>query len=191
MALMRPFYDEGFYLRWLSDQGDRLVGVKGDLEIRNATVASSVGVNVEALARLAAREPHRLGLESGGPTPGVVSVRACVPTPNPSNGSRGSLGKAIGLAKRQRAAVEAALFGQAPPPGPWVVTLTRASAGAIAGDGLQTALKRIRDSVAVFLLGGRQGERDDDPSITWAYATRPGKRNQPCLDIEIRTKEQA
>ena len=184
MALMKPAYMPEFFERWREAMKTHPMGAG----IGNASVATNVGVNTAALARMAAREPHKLGL-----TPAVgtapISVRLCVPTPNPSNGSRGSLGKAIGLAKKQRAAVEAALFGQVPPPAPWVVTLTRASAGAIAGDGLQTALKRIRDSVAVFLLGGRQGERDDDPSIRWVYATRPGKRNQPCVDIEITTRK--
>jgi hypothetical protein len=183
MAQMRPFYDEGFYRRWLADQGDRLVGLRDDFG--TASVARSTAVDPAALARMAAKEPHKLGLTA---PVGLISVRVLIPTPNPSNGSRGGWQRAARIAKQQREAVAAVLLGQAHPPAPWAVTLTRSSAGKLDPDNLQTALKRVRDAVAQFLLGGRIGERDNDPQIEWHCNQRPGKRGHPCVDIEIRSR---
>ena len=66
-----------------------------------------------------------------------------------------------------------------------VVTLTRVSAGTLDDDGLRAALKGVRDSVAVWMLGGRPGERDSDSRIMWRYEQRPGKRNRPAVVIEM------
>jgi hypothetical protein len=124
--------------------------------------------------------------------PAVVSVRVLIPTPNPSNQSRqGAWQKAVRLAKQQREAVLLVLGNQPAPPAPWVVTMTRVSAGTLADDALPTALKRVRDSVGVYLLGGATGQRDSDPSITWVCRQARGKRGQPAVDIEIKTRDVA
>ena len=187
MALMRPFYDEGYYRRWLAEQGDRLVGTKDNFG--NATIRTEATVDVAALARLAATAPHTLSIGAGT---GPISVRVLVETPNPTRGGRGwHWKKSAALAKRQRQAVEAVLFGSAPPPAPWVVTMTRASAGSLDDDNLRPAMKHIRDQIAVWLLSGKPGENDDSPLIEWHYRQRPGKRNQPCVDISIVTAPEA
>lgn len=66
-----------------------------------------------------------------------------------------------------------------------VVKMTRVSVGTLDDDGLRSALKHVRDAVAMWLLGGGPGEMDSDPRITWEYAQRRGKRGDPAVDIEI------
>lgn len=122
------------------------------------------------------------------PPPGLVSVRVVVETPNPDNASGWTWQRRAALAKKQREAVACVLFGLTPPAAPWVVTLTRVSAGTLADDGLRSALKWVRDSCGVFLLGGATGERDSDPSITWEYRQQRGKRGGAAVDIEIATR---
>jgi hypothetical protein len=126
---------------------------------------------------------------TGVPAPsGPVCVRVLVETPNPTNGSRGHWAKAAKLGKQQRGAVALVLAGQVPPPGPWVVTLTRVSVGTLDPDGLQAALKRVRDVCAQFLLGGTVGQYDADERIVWEYKQARGKRGAPAVDVEIRTR---
>lgn len=158
---------------------------RGPLSPGSAAVARSAAVDVAKLARLAATAPHTLSI---GPAP-PVSVRVCVPTPNPTRGGRGwHWQKSAALAKKQRAAVEAVLFGLAAPPPPWVVTLTRASAGSLDDDNLRPALKHLRDALAQWLMGGTPGQMDGDGRVEWHYKQRPGKRSAPAVDIEIRTR---
>ena len=159
--------------------------MRADGTLGTMTVRSSVGVDTEALARMV----RPVATSRPAPVGGPISVRVCVPTPNPSNGSRGHWAKAARLGKQQREAVALVLAGQVPPPGPWTVTLTRSSTGKLDPDGLQTALKRVRDVVAQHLLGGRVGERDDDAAITWRYNQRSGKRGHPCVDVDIITRK--
>jgi hypothetical protein len=119
------------------------------------------------------------------PPPALVSVRVVVETPNPDNASGWTWQRRAALAKKQREAVACVLFGLTPPAAPWVVTLTRVSAGTLADDGLRSALKWTRDSCAVHLLGGKPGEMDDSPLIEWRYAQARGKRGDPAVDILI------
>lgn len=56
------------------------------------------------------------------------------------------------------------------PPGPWRVTLTRYGTRVMDGDGLQSALKVIRDCVAAW-LGCDDGDTD---RVRWRYRQRGG-----------------
>jgi hypothetical protein len=183
MALMRPMYDPGYLARFL--EGNRM-GMRLE-DLGTARVRTSAAVDPAKLARLAATAPHTFGI--GVPAPaGPVCVRVLVETPNPTNGSRGHWAKAAALGKRQREAVALVLVGQVPPPGPWVATLTRISVGTLDPDGLQAALKRVRDVAAQFILGGTVGLYDSDERIEWVYKQARGKRGAPAVDVEIRTR---
>ena len=162
-------------------------------DLGTMTVRTSAGVDPAKLAALAATAPHTLSV--GVPAPSgvaaekaLVSVRVLVETPNPTRGSQGNWRAGAALARRQRKAVEAVLFGVPKPAGPWVVTITRAVAGTLDDDNLRPALKHVRDQVGVYLLGGKPGEHDDSPLVTWCYEERRGKRNAPAVDVEIRTR---
>lgn len=128
----------------------------------------------EALAAPAAA--HRPGLDAG---PLTVVVR--VETPNPLNGSHGNYYATAARAKRQlKATLDALgiarLEGRADPArfaDGCVVSMRRVCPGrGLASDALPGALKHIRDGVAQWLLGGKPGERDDDPAITWEPPTQ-------------------
>jgi len=66
--------------------------------------------------------------------------------------------------------------------GPFAITLTRCSSGTLDGDGLQAALKTIRDQVA-DCLGFRN---DADPALTWIYAQRKCARGVFGVEVEIK-----
>jgi hypothetical protein len=121
-----------------------------------------------------------------------VGVTVYVPTPNPTRGAQGNWWVGSKLAKQQREATALALASLAPVREAMaegcIVTMTRVSAGTLDDDNLRPALKRIRDTVAVFLLGGKTGERDNDSRIVWLYEQAKGKRNCPAVDIEIRRR---
>lgn len=136
------------------------------------------------LAHLAAAAPHRLAI---GPV--RVCATLALRTVNTTN-AREHWATRSRRVKAEHEAVAASLIGY---PNAWrerlaagcVCTLTRVSAGTLDGDGLAAALKGVRDAVAVWLLGGRIGERDSDPRITWVCDQRPGKRNRPAVIVEI------
>ena len=72
--------------------------------------------------------------------------------------------------KRERTAVAWALYGQARPALPVVVTLgRRAPSNGLDDDNLTQSLKPVRDQVAVWL-----GVDDRDPRVTWEYAQNRG-----------------
>ena len=186
MAQMRPPFLPQYLANFLADMERHPMGFKLE-DLGTMTVRTSAGVDPAKLARLAASAPHTLSI--GVPAPaGPVCVRVLVETPNPTNGSRGHWAKAAKLGKQQRGAVALVLAGQVPPPGPWVVTLTRVSVGTLDPDGLQAALKRVRDVCAQFLLGGTVGQYDADERIVWEYKQARGKRGAPAVDVEIRTR---
>jgi hypothetical protein len=110
----------------------------------------------------------------------VVPVR----TVNPTNGEgRGKHRERIGRGRREREATLVLLRAHEPKrerlAAGCVVTLTRVSAGRLSPiDGLGPALKHVRDAVAMWLLGGRPGELDEDSRIGWDLQQRnlgPGK----------------
>lgn len=70
-----------------------------------------------------------------------------------------------------------------------VVQLTRISSGRLdANDGIQPALKAVKDAVAAFLLGGRPGERDEDERLTWRYEQAKGPRGTAGVIVSIRVR---
>jgi hypothetical protein len=99
--------------------------------------------------------------------------------PNPLN-ARGSTRQRVARPKRQRESVLASLaWFQLTPAfmgGPWRVTLTRLGGRAMDDDGLQASLKAVRDAVAMWLVGGTPGERDNDDRITWDCFEAPRVR---------------
>lgn len=136
-------------------------------------------------------KPFNFGTATlAGPAPASdrVCVTVHVSTPNPTNGSQGNWRLAAKRAREQRDATYLALMNvYLTPPAPTdrIVRLTRISVGRLDDDGPQSALKHIRDAVAVFLFGGRPGEHDNDPRVTWKYEQQPGKRGHPAVVIEI------
>jgi hypothetical protein len=113
------------------------------------------------------------------PTRGRAFALECVvplALPNPLN-ARGTTRQRIARPKRQRESVLLSLaWFQLTPAfmgGPWRVTLTRLGGKAMDDDGLRAALKHVRDAVAMWLVGGTPGERDNDDRITWAYYQAP------------------
>ena len=84
--------------------------------------------------------------------------------------------------KAERQAVAWALVGSKPPSGPVTVLLRRVSPSSkgLDGDNLQGSQKAVRDQVAVWL-----GRDDADPSITWLYGQRPGKKKEWLVEIEV------
>lgn len=73
----------------------------------------------------------------------------------------------------------------APPKLPAVITLTRISMGTLDTDNLQSALKRIRDSVAEWC---GCGDSPSDP-IEWEYAQQKGPRGEQTILIEWRSAD--
>jgi len=63
------------------------------------------------------------------------------------------------------------MIGLAPP---YRIHLTRLGGRRLDADNLYGAMKAAKDCVAAWLLGGKSGERDDDPQLTWAFDQRPG-----------------
>lgn len=65
------------------------------------------------------------------------------------------------------------------------VTLERIGAGVLDEDGCVGAFKGVRDVVAQWLLGGRLGEHDSDPSIRFAYKQWRCERGFWCVRITV------
>ena len=85
--------------------------------------------------------------------------------------------------RAEREAVAWLLRGHRPPAGPVTVLLRRVvpgSRGLDAHDNLPGSLKAPVDQVAQWL-----GRDDADPSITWEYAQRPGKKGEWLVEIEV------
>ena len=110
-----------------------------------------------------------------------LTVAVSIGTPNPLNGSHQHWGTVARRAKEQvratRDALEyARLSGRIDAAGlallaagcTVIVRRVCPSAG-LDDDGLRAAIKHPVDAVAQWLLGGKLGERDNDPRIRWCY----------------------
>lgn len=110
-----------------------------------------------------------------------------LPTPN----YHGSTRERIGRGKKQREVVgwhlKAYELRYGKPALPCVVSITRLSARVVGTDMAISSTKHVRDAIAVWLLGGKPGERDDDPAIEWEYPP-PERAKQTGVRIEIRSK---
>ena len=84
--------------------------------------------------------------------------------------------------KAERQAVAWVATQHAAPAGPVAVTICRVSPSSkgLDGDNLQGGLKAVRDQLADWL-----GRDDADPSITWRYAQRPGKKGEWAVEISV------
>jgi hypothetical protein len=72
------------------------------------------------------------------------------------------------------------------------ITLTRISAGKLSiHDGLGPALKHIRDAIAMLMLGGTKGQRDEDERITWKLEQRTCGRGVSGVTILIEPRAEA
>lgn len=125
-----------------------------------ARIASSVGV------RMPTEAPRGERADDDGT--GGVFVTIPIRTVNVTNAREHYMTRHR-RTKREHEAVWAALLshkskirGTA-----WRVTLTRISPGTLDKSNLPAALKGIEDAVAQFLLGGKPGQYDDDPRLTW------------------------
>ena len=89
--------------------------------------------------------------------------------------------------KAEREAVQWQLNGKVPPGGQVRVLLVRVSPPSVTGwkgldahDNLPASMKACVDQVAHWL------DRDDaDPSITWQYGQRPGKKGEWACEIHV------
>jgi hypothetical protein len=89
--------------------------------------------------------------------------------------------------KAEREAVAWVLRPHTPPSGPVTVLMRRVapgSKGLDAHDNLPASLKAPVDQVAQWL-----GRDDSDPSITWQYGQRPGKKGEWLVEIVITARE--
>lgn len=112
----------------------------------------------------------------------TISMR--LPTPN----VHGSTRERIGRGKRQRETVGWHLVNLPKPLVPCRVKLVRLGPRAIGSDGAIASLKHVRDSVAMWLLGGKPGELDDDPRIEWCY---PAAERATLVGVRLEFEELA
>jgi len=126
--------------------------------------------------------------ETRSDTEGIV-IKFTVPvrTRNPLNGSQGrSRGAALGKAarrKKERTTTRlAALAGMSGGAYwfPLTVTLRRVAPRKLDGDGLQAALKSVRDGIADAL-----GVNDGSSAVTWRYEWRKGGVRVYEVEVEI------
>lgn len=84
--------------------------------------------------------------------------------------------------KAERQAVAWMLAGKPKPEGLVTVLMRRVSPSSkgLDEDNLQGSQKSVRDQIADWL-----GRDDADPSITWQYAQRPGKKGEWAVEIEV------
>jgi hypothetical protein len=114
----------------------------------------------------------------------TIPIRVDNPLNGPQGRSRAAmLGKAA-KRKKQRTAASLMTISSLPtvdaPLGPCVVTLRRVSPRALDGDGLQAALKSVRDGIADAL-----GINDGSDAVTWVYQHRRGKPREYAVEVEI------
>lgn len=121
--------------------------------------------------------------------PGIL-VKLRLRTTNPLNGSRGNTVIAHAIKQRQRAnerdtaraEIMAALARRqlrGVDHAPWVVRLTRISAGTMDTDGLAASQKGVRDGIAKA-LGIDDGDR---ARIRFVYEQRKGKRGEHAVEV--------
>ena len=84
--------------------------------------------------------------------------------------------------KAERLAVGLMLNPHKPPQGLVTVLLRRVSPSnkGLDSDNLVGSMKAPRDQIAQWL-----GRDDADPSITWLYQQRPGKKGEWAVEIEV------
>lgn len=115
-------------------------------------------------------------------------IRFVVPveTPNPLNGSQGlTRGAMIAKSRRRKKQRSAAAFAALASGAGRLhllhkATLTRHSSGTLDGDGLQAALKSVRDGIADALK-----VNDGSNSFAWAYEQSKCKRGVSFVVVEI------
>ena len=113
-------------------------------------------------------------------------IRFLIPlkTRNPLNGaqgrSRGAMFAKAARRKKERSTSRLCAIGSGG--GSWVrvVSMTRLSAGRLDGDGLQAALKSVRDGIADAL-----GVNDGSVAVWWVYAQRRCKKGEFGVEVEI------
>lgn len=70
-----------------------------------------------------------------------------------------------------------------------LVTLVRVSSGRVDKHNLGATLKTIIDAVAMWLLGGKPGQYDEDPRIDWdEFGQEKSKKGTFGVRITIRTR---
>ena len=69
-----------------------------------------------------------------------------------------------------------------------VIRLVRGSSGKIDDDALQGCLKHVRDGVAMWLLGGKPGEKDSDKRLTWEYGMAKAQPGKPYVIVNIKKR---
>jgi hypothetical protein len=122
----------------------------------------------------------------------MIKFTIPVRTKNPLNGaqgrSRGAIFAKAARRKKERRAAELCLMEfLSKPGGPSrkiepgaTVTLRRVSPRALDGDGLQAALKSVRDGIADAL-----GINDGSDAVIWRYEHRRGKPREYAVEVEI------
>jgi hypothetical protein len=117
---------------------------------------------------------------------GMIRFMVPVKTKNPLNGAQGrSRGAVFAKAARRKREREAAALCFKAEATMLVcvraeVTLTRLSAGKLDGDGLQAALKSVRDGIADAL-----GVNDGSDAVVWKYEQRKCKRGEFGVEVSI------
>lgn len=101
-----------------------------------------------------------------------------------SRRGRGGFAASGRAAKERRIAMLAVIASDdAPPALPVRVTLTRIGPGAPDWDNVVGAFKHVRDGVADAL-----GVRDNDPRVSWEYASRKGAPKQYAIEIRVEAR---
>lgn len=151
-----------------------------------ASIRSTVGVNLSAVDQDAS-EPA-----DSEPAEGVF-VAVKLKTKNPTN-NREQYWAVAKRAKAEHEAVAAALFPhfakRSALANGCVVTLTRLSAGELDDDGLRAAMKSVRDAVAIWLWGGKKGQRDNDARGRWRYEQLKCDRGEFGITISIQPRRE-
>lgn len=160
-----------------------------DMEEKMMAMASKVTtVNLASIQKHENRPPDVLTIEDCT----VVKVLD-IKTPNPLN-SRKPWWVESKKSKDHLAAVAAALFDveraiRDELAKGCTVRMVRGSAGKLADDALPGALKHVRDGIAVWLLGGKPGEMDDDERISWEYGQCKAQHGHQFVVINIKKRK--
>jgi hypothetical protein len=146
--------------------------------------ATNSGRRVRAI--LIGRSPYEINEISSK----TLDVTCCIETPNTTNGGA-TYRTVMRTKKHQKDLISNALYwcGWHPGSGPWRVTLTRQSAGRVDKRNLDSCLKWVFDTVAVYLLDGKPGEMDDDPRIEWRTDQATAPRGHQSVRIRIEKLE--